>query len=164
MGAFGVTESRGASVVLASSGTKATPAVSTSNQECHAMSVDAALDERIEVWKIQVGIALNTGAGGATATAARSLQNEGAAEGNRVDIGDQVYGATAVACTNDSYATKQENGSPTHRGLLGKDVTVRTFVRTSNAVNTTGMCARDGEVTGRRVRVRRRGAPFRGAF
>lgn len=163
MGVFGVAHHAGQYVVLATDATKATPAVSTSNQQCHALAVDAAVDEIVEVSRIQVGIALNT-ATSATATAARSLQNEGQSEGNRVDIGDQLYGASAVACTNDSYATKQENGSPTHRGVLGKDVTVRTFVRTSSAVATTAMCARDAEVQGRKVRVVPAGVPWRGAF
>lgn len=146
-----MTEVPGTSGTRGSDATKVSPAVSTSFQLLHTITITPAGNEYADITRVQDGIACNTGVGGATITLGYSSQLQGAAESGITNVGTATFGSSAVACTNNSYSTR--NLTVAIRGETGKTVTIRFYIKTDDAVATTSMCGRDADVQGRLVGV-----------
>lgn len=139
---------------LASSSTRHdTATISTSYALSHTLTITTASDEYAVLTQVSMDVNANTILG-VTLTGGYSTEIEGASESAIEDIQTgTAEGGASSDCTNDTnYTTRTEAISPNIIGPVGKDITVRYYIKTSSVTNTSDICTKNEIMTGKLVK------------
>lgn len=149
---------------LDSSSGKVTAANSETFQLTHTVTLTPASDEYVVVSEVALDINANTIVavqiyGGV------SFQPAGESESSVAQTALWNKGSGNSGCSNDTgYGTRTDSAGA--ESEVGLGLTVRGYIRSGNASNSTSLCARNFVVTGRLVKVINEvmAAQFRGSF